>query len=648
MRKYLLLLGCSAAVVAVPAAAQEVGKSRSAIIYDEDGNAVSSVYGFAPTNEAQITVTATGNRSEVEDTGQAVTIITRDEIEDVQGADLTRVLERAPGVAFSRNGGLGAVTSVRVRGAEAEQLLVLVDGVRVADPASPSGGFDFGNLQTGNIAKLDLLRGSNSTIWGSDAVAGVLAVTTRAETGLSASAEYGARETIFGTATGGIETDLFYAGLSGSYLTTDGFSSAANGTEADGFEQWDVSGRSSLYLSDQITLFARGRYAEGDLDIDGFPAPAFALADTGEFSKTQQYSVATGAMYDNGPLFLTASYSFADTERQNFNPAFGTAPGFTSDGHSDRVELRGEWRPIGPLILNFGGESEWTSLETNFTARQETRISGAYAQLGIEFGGLSGHIGARHDDHADFGGATSFGADISYEVADDIRIKASVGEGFKAPSLFQLFSDFGNSTLTPEQSTSFDLGIAWNNRNDAFYAGATAFQRNSENQIEFVSCFGVTSAICTNRPFGTYDNVGKVRAQGVELEAGANPSDSFGARVAYAYVDTENRSAGAANEGNDLARRPKHALTFSADWETPLYGLTIGGDIRLVSDSFDNAPNTVRLDGYHLFTLRASLPVGDTLEMFGRIENVTDEAYQTAAGFGTAGRGAFVGARTKF
>ncbi|MGB7374807.1 TonB-dependent receptor plug domain-containing protein [Pontixanthobacter sp.] len=637
---------------AAPAAAQQVGEPRSAIIYDDDGNAVSSVYGFARTDEAQITVTATGTRSEVEDTGQAVSIITRDEIEDVQGADITRVLERAPGVAFSRNGGLGAVTSVRVRGAEAEQLLVLVDGVRVADPASPSGGFDFGNLQTGNIAKIDLLRGSNSTIWGSDAVAGVLAVTTRAETGLSASAEYGARDTFYGTTAGGIETDLLYAGLSGSYLTTDGFSSAANGAEADGFEQWDISGRSSLYLNDRITLFARGRYAEGELEIDGFPPPAFAFADTDEFSKTQQYSLAAGALYDSGPLFLNAAYSVADTERQNFNPEFGSDPGFTSDGHSDRAELRGEWRPIGPLIVNFGGESEWTSFETGFTARQETRISGVYAQLGIEFGRLSGHIGARHDDHADFGGATSFGADISYEVADDIRIKASVGEGFKAPSLFQLFSDFGNAALTPEQSTSFDLGIAWNNRNDAFYAGATAFKRKGENQIEFISCFGVTSAICTDpdnpRPFGTYDNVGNVRAQGVELEAGANPSETFSVRAAYAYVVTENRSAGAANEGNDLARRPNHALTFSADWATPLYGLTLGGDIRLVSDSFDNAANTAKLEGYHLFTLRASLPVTADFELFGRIENVTDEAYQTAAGFGSAGRGAFVGARTSF
>jgi vitamin B12 transporter len=640
MSKYLLLLGCSfgfSLSVSGPAWAQDSGEVAGESLY--------TLNDFGA-REGQITVTATGSQSEVEDTGQAVTIITRDEIEDVQGADLTRVLERAPGVAISRNGGIGGFTGVRLRGAEAEQLLVLIDGVRVADPAAPTGGFDFGNLLAGNIDKLDLLRGANSTIWGSDAVGGVLAVATRDETGLAASAEYGSRDSFFGTATGGVETDDAYFGLSGSYITTDGFSAADSGTEADAFKQWAVAGRTSLYLSDQIRLFARGRYAEGDLDIDGFAnVSPFGLIDTDEFQETAQYSASAGAAFDSGPLNLTASYSFADTERANFNPAFGTAPGFTSDGHSDQVELRGEWRPIGPLIVNFGGESEWISFESNFTPKQDTRISGAYTQLGIEYGGLSAHIGARHDDHARFGGATSFGGDISYEVARDVRVRASVGEGFKAPSLFQLFSDFGNETLSQEQSTGFDLGIAWNNRNDPFYAGLTAFQRDSEDQIEFVSCFGVTSSICTDRQFGTYDNVGKVRAQGFELELGANPSDSFGVAAAYAYIDTENRTAGALNQGNILARRPKHALTLSADWETPLAGFTLGGDVRMVSDSFDDAGNFNRLDGYQTVTLRSSLPIGEKVELFGRIENLFDADYQTAAGYATAGRGVFVGVR---
>ncbi|QYU66469.1 TonB-dependent receptor [Leptolyngbya sp. 15MV] len=315
------------------------------------------------------------------------------------------------------------------------------------------------------------------------------------------------------------------------------------------------------------------------------------------------------------------------------------------------MSLRGEWRPIGPLLLYFGGEHEWTSYQTLFDAGESTRIFGAYAQGGIEFGPLSARVGARVDDHARFGSAVSFGGDLSYEIAPALRLRASVGEGFKAPTLFQLFSDFGNEALRPEKSTSMDLGLAYGDRTLAggrFYGAVTGFRRDAEDQIEFASCFGSTAPLCATRPFGFYENLGRVRAQGFEVELGARASDRWTARAAYAYIDTENRTVGSANLGNSLARRPRHALTVSADWQTPLAGLTLGGDVRLVSDSFDNAANTVRLDGYALATLRASLPVGENVELFGRIENVTDADYQTAAGYGTPGRGGFVGARAKF
>ncbi len=646
MRKYLLLLSCA---VSCPIIAQPV-TAQPAIAQDGSGSDP-IIFADRVVDDDTITVTATGSRSEVEDTGQAVTVIGRAEIEKVQGPDLTRVLERAPGVTFTRNGGLGAFTGVRVRGAEAEQLLVLIDGVRVADPASPSSGFDFGNLTTGNIDKIDLLRGSNSTIWGSDAVGGVMLVSTRDETGVQASAEYGARDTLFASAAGGVQNDTGYLGLSGSYVVTDGFSAAAAGTEPDGFEQYALAARSSLYLTDALSLFARGRYVESDLDIDGFVFP-IGIADTDGVQDTTQYSAAAGVRYDSGALLLNAAYSFADTERRNFDSAAAQAgdaqPGFASDGHSNRVDIRGEWRPIGPLIVNFGGESEWTNFSTSFDDRESAHIIGAYTQLGVEYGALSGHVGVRHDDHEDFGGATSFGADVSYEIVNDIRLRASVGEGFKAPTLFQLFSDFGNVALQPENSTGYDLGIAWNDRSQPFYAAATAFRRDAENQIEFVSCFSVADDLCDDGRFGFYENVGRVRAEGIELELGANPSDRFAMRAAYAYVDTQNRTPDAVNAGNVLARRPKHALTVSTDWTTPLAGITIGGDIRMVGDSFDNAGNTVRLDGYRVVTLRSSVPVGDAVELFGRIENVFDDDYQTAAGYGTPGRGAFVGARAKF
>ena len=139
--------------------------------------------------------------------GQSISIVTSDELDDIQGPDLTRVLTRLPGVSYSRNGGLGGQTGLNVRGANADQLLVLVDGVRIADYASPGGGYDLGNLMGGNLSKLELLRGSNSVVWGSQAIGGVLAVTTEELDGARASAEYGAYDTALLSGGAGIAGD---------------------------------------------------------------------------------------------------------------------------------------------------------------------------------------------------------------------------------------------------------------------------------------------------------------------------------------------------------------------------------------------------------------------------------------------------------
>ena len=171
--KYLFLLGCSLGL-AVPAWAQD---QDDIIIADS-------------LRDNLITVVATGQQDRLWETGQSISIVDANELATVQGADVTRVLERLPGVTITRNGGLGNFTGMRVRGSDAEQVLVLVDGVRVADVAAPGGGYDLGNLLTGGIGKIELLRGSNSVVWGSQAIGGVLAVTSRELNGAEGSVEY--------------------------------------------------------------------------------------------------------------------------------------------------------------------------------------------------------------------------------------------------------------------------------------------------------------------------------------------------------------------------------------------------------------------------------------------------------------------------
>lgn len=633
MSKYLFLLGCSLCF-AVPVAAQD----------DEQSEPIAFTH---RPRDTLITVVASGLDDRISITGQPITIIGRDEIEQIQGPDLTRVLQRAPGVTISRNGGVGSFTGLRVRGAEAEQVLVVIDGVRVADPASPGGGFDFGNLLPAGIGKIELLRGSNSVIWGSQAIGGVLAVTSNTVEGIRGSLEYGARDSLYAQTSGGLSDDFGFLSIHGGYFRTDGFSSAEVGDEADGFRQWQVGGRGAVKIADGLSAIAAASYTDGRLDIDGFPAPDFQFADTPEFQDTRQMSAMAGLQYDTQALFLTAAYPLSDTERDSFDPVFGPNSGtdrsFATNGHSQRADLRGRLDLAQAVSLNFGAEREWSRFSSTFDSEKRAAISGVYGQFGYEAGPAVINVGARLDDHSRFGSAVTFGADAAIDVQAGWRLRASFGEGFKAPTLFQLFSDFGNQALAAERSTSFDVGLDFADRNlDDFFA-ISIFRRDSENQIDFISCFGVTSAICTDRPFGTYQNIRLTRAQGVEVEGGLAISETLAARAAYALIDTENRTSGSANEGNQLARRPRHAATFSADW-TP-QDFRFGGDIRLVSRSFDDAAGSVRIGGYAVLDLRASWQVTDTLELFGRIENLWDEHYQTAAGFGTAGRGVFAGIR---
>ena len=606
-----------------------------------------SLAAHEPPSETQITVIATGTRETIHTSGQPLTIIGREEIQHVQGGDILRVLQRAPGVTVSRNGGPGSFTGVRLRGADAEQLLVLVDGVRAADPAAPAGGYDFGMLLPAALARIELLRSSNGTIWGSQAIGGVLAAWTQFSPGLESSVEYGARDTLYATAGAGAEVGALELAADVALYRTDGFSAAAAGTEPDGYRQWQAGARGRLSVAPGLRLRGGLRYADSRLDIDGFPAPSFTLADTAEHQAMRQRLASAGLEYERGGLQLSGGWSGADSERDSFDPAAGTAPAYRTDGRSDRVDLRGAWQ-LGGATLWFGGESEWTRFSSTSDAGQDARTAGAYAQLGTAVANaLSVNAGVRVTEHSRVGGALTLGADASWRIGGGWRVRASFGEGFKAPTLFQLFSDYGNAALEPERSTSADIGVELNDRNAPTYFAATLFRRDSEDLIDFVSCFGSTEGICAERPFGTYDNLGRVRAQGVELEARRVLTKALSVRMAYSFVDTENRTPGSANRGNALARRPRHALSGGGEWRVSDAGAAIGVDLRWVSASYDDAANLVRLPAHAVLDLTARWPVSDHAELFGRVENLWDEDYQTAAGYASPGRGAFIGARLR-
>ena len=571
-----------------------------------------------------ITVLATGQTQRIDTSGQSLAIVGRKEIESVQGQDLTRVLQRLPGVTLSRNGGPGATTSLFVRGADSEQLLVLIDGVRVADVSSPGGGYDFGNLLSGSVEKVEMLRGSNSVVWGSQAIGGVLAVTSRQLEGVEASADYGAYNSVYATTAAGFRAGALTATLTGGYARSDGFSAFSGGTEPDGFRQYQAGTKVALDLGGGLTAVADGRYTKGHLDLDFF-------GDSSDVQDTREISGRAGLNFDSADFNIAGGFALADI-RRDYDGPFGP---YNYLGRNERAELNGRWNLSGTIAVVFGGDHERQRYSGSFDARQSASTSSGHVLLDARVGPARLSGGVRLDDHSRFGSEWSLGANASVELSPDWRVRASYGEGFKAPTLYQLYSFAGDLGLVPERSHSYDAAIEMGDRNGPFHAALTAFRRDSRDLIVY------------RDPFGPYYNVGRARAEGLEVELGAAVSERFTAQAVYSYVKAVNRTPGLADLGNDLARRPRHTVTVSADWRTPLRDLALGADVRMVGDSFDNAANTVRLDGYAVVTLRASIPVSETFGVFGRIENVGNATYETAGGFATSHRAAYVGVRAR-
>lgn len=594
-------------------------------------------------------VVVTANRAErpIDEVGQSVTVIDAAQIETRQSPAVIELLRTVPGVTATR-AGVGGVGSVNIRGADPQQTLLLIDGVKLDDPASPGGGYDFGGLMTANIERIEVVRGSQSVIWGSRAIGGVINVITRAPSDdpeLNAQAEYGWRDTINAAANASGRFGPVSASLGGSWFDTEGYSAYARGTERDGYRNWSLNGKVEVTPVEALTIEARARYSDGRIELDGYAPPTYAFGDTGDHSTSKEWTGYAGARLNllEGRFVNRAGVSYSRVDRTNYDATdFAT---FGSRGTNRRFEYQGTL-DLGAIAAVIGAENEVSRFRAdNFGAQSSARarINSVYGELTVRpVTGVALTAGARHDDHSRFGGATTFAASAAVSPnGGATRLRASYGQGFGAPSLYQLFGDYGNTLLVPERSKSWDAGVAQRILGGAAEVGVTYFHRDTENQIDFVSCFGSASPICVNRPFGTYDNVRDTRAKGVEATLALRPIENFDVSFAYSFLDATNRAT-----GTQLGRRPRETASVVGDWRWS-FGLTTGFTVAVVGDSFEDPANLRRLDGYALVDIRAALPIGERLEIYGRIENLFDARYQTVLDYGTARRAAYAGVRVK-
>ena len=620
------------------------------------------VAGKAATNVDEIVVTATRTPQTLDRIGSSITVITQQEIQDRQTVVLSDLLASTPGVSFSRTGGVGGTTSLRIRGAETDQTIVVIDGVKLNDPASTGGGYNSANLFVGDVERVEVLRGAQSTLWGSQAIGGVVNIVTtvpKKEFEASASAEGGSLGTGYGkVALGGADGRLTWR-LAGDYYTTDGISSFANGTERDGYHHSGVSGRFGYEFSDDFSVDLRGVYSRGRNEFDGFPAPLFAFADTPEYGTTKElvgYAGVNFGMLD-GRLKNRLAFGYTDTDRDNYNPSQAVTPvTFDAAGKNKRIEYQGSFAIIPGWDAVFGAEHESSSFRTASPSAFTPNPTPSTAKVGINSGyvqiqaelvkGLTLTGGLRDDSHDTFGNRVLGQAAAAWSLNDGSTIvRASFGQGFKAPTLYQLYSVYGNTALRPEESNSFDGGIEQHFLDHTLKFSATGFYRKSENQIDFVSCPGV-NPLCTPGKPGVYDNIAQTRAQGIELE-GSVVIEAFKIKANYTYTDTDNVSPGNANFGKELARRPKHQANVSASYEWPM-DITTGVDLHYVGNTYDTAANTFVLPAHTLIDVRVAWQFNEMVEVYGRAENLTDEIYQTTRNYGTLPRTFIGGVRVKY
>lgn len=610
-----------------------------------------------------IVVTATRTPQSTAKVGSSITVLSNAAIVRAQTISVVDLLRDVPGVSFSRNGGVGSLTSVRIRGAEGDQTVLLIDGIKLNDPSGPGGGYNFANLLVGDIDRVEILRGPQSTLYGSQAIGGVINVITRSGNipfgadldfeggGLST---FRARGSVRGKVSG-----LNYAGAFGRFRT-DSVSVAANGTETDSFESDGAQGRVTYAISEGFEFEGRVFWSNSDVGIDGFPPPNFALSDTPERSRTEEliyYAGATLSLLD-GRSRTRVGLSQTSTDRVNVNPASTPQVTFEANGTNKRAEIQSVLDVSPRFQIVAGGEIEEASLKTASPSsavpnpapfKATSELGALYVQgQATPTSWLTATLGIRRTTNDRFGEATNARATMAASFNDGNTIlRAAIADGFKAPTPFQLFSSFGTVTLAPEEAASVEAGVEHALFARRLVGAITMFQRATTNQIDFISCFQNTASICVNRPFGTYDNIARAKANGIEVTLEAKPTQRLSISAGYATLDARNKVVGTTNFDRRLARRADETgfVTVSYDFA---FGLEVSATYSVVGDSFNNAANTQLLKAYELITLRASQKITDHWSIYARVENAGDEVYQTVTGYNSPPQQSFVGLRASF
>lgn len=614
------------------------------------------------TNLEEVVVTANRLETATHEVGSSITVITAKEIDQRQQNFLLGVLRSVPSIDVVQNGGAGSTTSVFMRGANSEHTLVLLDGIELNDPSVPGGGYDFANLPTDNIERIEILRGPQSTLYGSRAMGGVINIITRFGYGKPAgflSAQGGSFHTAAEKAGISGGTELYNYSLGLSRFDTGGISAAGKkygNTENDGYQNTSVNTRLGITPMSNLSVDFIFNYLKTRADLDN--SGGVGGDDPNYIQKSDQISFRSQAdLALFGNLWeQRLGVSLNDLNRDVNNGADMAHPSDLSRASYHGQSVTVDWQhtlhlhETNSLTLgierkeenaksDYYSESAWGPYSSPWN-EHSAHTSGYYLQDQVRlWDAWFTTVGVRLDDHSRFGSKGTYRFTSAYTVKQtNSTVKGSYGTAFKAPSLYQLYEPtYGDVNLRPEKNAGWDLGVEQSLLGGKMTMGATYFHNDFDDLINFDSSLS------------KYRNIGRAMTRGVELTATLRPVDELTLRAGYTYSETEDKETGL-----ELLRRPRNKINFDSNYRF-LKNASVNLGIIYVGTRFDNvydpatyASTRVKMGDYMLVNLSATYDIAKNLRIFGRVDNLFDRSYEEVTGYGTAGISAFGGVKASF